>query len=238
MDPVILLTPKFSSDPESGQDQLVRLKESYFQAVTLAGGIPVLAGNADPKGYVQLADGLLLTGGIDLDPARYGQAVLSETVTCDSRLDELESGLYRAFFTAGKPIFGICRGIQLINVTAGGTLWQDLKTQCPGLRDHRRPHQVQLDAASELAALFGSVIEANSSHHQAVRHLAPGFHAIAWSEDGVIEAITHETRIIEAVQWHPERMLGRPGLTDMLPLFQRWLALCAADGTRKDNRSC
>src|SRR5690554_6854688 len=73
MDPVILLTPKFSPDPESAQEQLVRLKESYFQAVTLAGGIPVLAGNADPKGYAQLADGLLLTGGIDIEPARYGQ---------------------------------------------------------------------------------------------------------------------------------------------------------------------
>jgi len=80
MDPVILLTPKFSPDPESAQEQLVRLKESYFQAVTLAGGIPVLAGNADPKGYAQLADGLLLTGGIDIEPARYGQVVLSKSV--------------------------------------------------------------------------------------------------------------------------------------------------------------
>ncbi|MDD2442286.1 MAG: gamma-glutamyl-gamma-aminobutyrate hydrolase family protein, partial [Eubacteriales bacterium] len=143
MDPVILLTPKFSPDPESAQEQLVRLKESYFQAVTLAGGIPVLAGNADPKGYAQLADGLLLTGGIDIEPARYGQVVLSKSVVSDSRLDDLEIGLYQAFFAAGKPIFGICRGIQLINVAAGGTLWQDLKTQRPGLKDHRQPHQVK-----------------------------------------------------------------------------------------------
>ena len=226
MDPVILLTPKFSPDPESGQEQLVRLKESYFQAVTLAGGIPVLAGNANPQSYAQLADGLLLTGGIDIEPARYGQGVLSASVVSDSRLDDLEIGLYQAFFAAGKPIFGICRGIQLINVAAGGTLWQDLKTQRPGLKDHRQPHQVKLDAAVDLARLFGPWIEANSSHHQAVCDLAPGFRAIAWSDDGVVEAITHETRMIEAVQWHPERMLGRPGLTDMLPLFQRWMALC------------
>lgn len=226
----ILFTPNFSQDEH---DSLARLPQSYTEAIKAAGALPLIAADADPVEYARVFDGLVLTGGADINPALYGQTAIPQTQGINHALDQLEIGLYHAFVQAGKPVLGICRGIQLVNVAAGGSLWQDLPSQ-QGLTGHAyvKPltsHLIRTEADSWLGRLFGSEFLTNSYHHQAVRQLAPGFIASAWSDDDVVEAIRHEQLPVLAVQWHPERMTGslRPAsLPDMLPLFKYWVDLC------------
>lgn len=249
MKPVILLTPKFADDPDNfGAGPFYRLKDSYPRAITQAGGISLIGADGDPEEYARIADGILFTGGADLDPDLYKQPVVANNVIFDRMLDDMELALYHAFVGAGKPVFGICRGIQTINVAAGGTLWQDLPTQIKTLSDHRKDrliagkaHWIQTKQGSLINRLFGDFLFTNSYHHQAVRDLAPGFRQTAWSDDGIIEAIEHESLPIFAVQWHPERMLALapdagshgddPPLMDMMPLFSHFVRLCQSGQT-------
>ena len=147
-------------------------------------------------------DALLLPGGGDIHPRFYGQSMHGSNDVNEDR-DEYELTLYRRFFHAGKPILGICRGAQLINVALGGTLRQhiDNHSQVNGVD---RIHFVRTDDML-LRSLYGSRFAVNSAHHQAVDRPGAGLHVIARAEDGVIEALRHETRPILAVQWHPER---------------------------------
>ena len=153
--------------------------------------------------------GLLLPGGGDSDPALYGQ----ENVACqgvDRALDDLQLAALNAFVRAEKPVLGICRGHQLINIYFGGTLIQHL----PASRLHSRDkgvdedkvHMTRAVPGGFLHALYGESFAVNSSHHQAVDVLGKGLTAVQWSSDGVIEGLAHERLPILAVQWHPERM--------------------------------
>ena len=245
MKPVVLLTQKFSEDANRfGKGPIYCLKSSYARAVGLAGGIPLLGAGGDPDDYARIADGILFTGGIDLEPARYGQALIADNVTFDRDLDEMEIRLFASFLRLGKPMFGICRGIQTINVAAGGTLWQDMASQIDPPAEHardrlteRRVHPVQTMPGSLMRQLFGDTLLTNSFHHQAVRDCAAGFRATAHTPGGMIEAIEHESLPIFAVQWHPERMIGdeREGLPDMLPLFQSFIQVCRQHGPAISN---
>lgn len=152
-------------------------------------------------------DGLLMPGGVDIAPARYGQPDLHSEGVCEE-LDALQFAVLEAFVRAGRPILGICRGHQLVNVYFGGTLFQhlaraDLHTQNRGADN---VHDTVAEANNPLFDLYGERFPVNSSHHQGVDRMGKGLRAIQWSADGVLEGMIHESLPILCVQWHPERM--------------------------------
>ena len=153
-------------------------------------------------------DGLLLCGGNDIDPKRYGEEI-NGAVNIDYERDEAEFALLKAYVEAGKPVFGICRGYQLMNAFFGGTLYQHL----PETDKHRSAdskydlaHEVKAIPGSVLANLYGESFTVNTSHHQAVKVLGDGLRATAFWNDRYIEAFEHSSLPILGVQWHPERM--------------------------------
>ena len=193
---------------------------AYVRSVVAAGGVPLvlspLIGAAHAARALDAADGLLLTGGEDVDPAWYGAPHSPHCYTPNRERDLFELALFAAARQRGLPILGICRGIQLVNVAMGGTLFQDLPAERPGAVNHypaaertARSHGVRLEPGSRAAAALGRTqVTVNSFHHQAVRDLAPGLVASGWTDDGVIEAAeTPEGESwLLAVQWHPEEM--------------------------------
>jgi len=193
----------------------------YIDAVRAAGGAAVLlpmgASEDELRALVGKLDGLLLPGGVDLVPAAYGQDALPECGATDERQDALELSLARLAVERGLPLLAICRGLQVLNVALGGTLWQDLPSQVPAAQAHgffgqqnrnRLVHAVRLEFGSRLHAIMGvERVETNSSHHQAVRELAPGLVVTGRAPDGVVEAVElPEHRFAVGVQWHPEGM--------------------------------
>lgn len=171
--------------------------QNYRQAILAAGGRVRFGG--DPEG----CDGLLLPGGGDLEPWRYGQEnTASRGLEPERDREELE--LLDRFTAEKKPVLGICRGLQIINVYFGGTLIQDLaghEQVCGCDRFHR-----VRTAPSPLGAACGDMEIVNSAHHQAADRLGSGLEAVQWSPDGVVEALCHRNLPVWAVQWHPERM--------------------------------
>ena len=183
---------------------------AYADAVAAAGGLPC-------PGYAPEPDlscvGLVLCGGGDLDPDMFGWPQAGGDPP-DRERDVAELALFRAFYQAGRPILGICRGIQFINAAPRGTLWQDLPSQHPSdIEHHMNPpydafgHNVSLVPGTPLASLFAGQTEiaVNSYHHQAVREPAAGLEVMAVAPDGVIEALYRPaSHFLWAVQWHPE----------------------------------
>lgn len=196
--------------------------ESYANAIAENGGAPVMIpsiANEQALGAVyDVLDGLLLTGGPDVDPARYGRQRHPLTDSGDTALEQAEFYLARRALDDGLPILGICRGIQTLNVVAGGTLYQDVGDEFRGMTALEHPadgqgraylaHTVSIDAETTLARAVGcTAIAVNSLHHQAVRDLAPGFVVTATAPDGLIEAIERPDRsFVVGVQWHPEEL--------------------------------
>lgn len=240
MKPVILITTKFKSD-DFGVGGVLYTPRNYCEAICAAGGIPLLTALGDARDYAQIASGILFTGSYcDIQPHLYGQEN-RKAEQCDSLLDRVELELFDAFYRQGKPILGICRGEQLINVALGGTLVQDIPQEIPGLTVHTQVyaketdfHPVNAAEGSLFANLFGSSFQTNSYHHQAVGICGKGLRATVTTEDNVVEALEHESLPIIATQWHPERMIGQEQteMPDMMPLFRHFVALCgsAADG--------
>ncbi len=185
--------------------------------------------------YAQALDGLVLQGGNDVAPQHYGEEPLHPDWAGDAVRDQYEMELIGAFINAGKPVFGVCRGLQLLNVMHGGTLLQDIPTQRPGSLEHRALgryekhfHDVELVPGTRLADLYPGVTSAraNSIHHQAIKDVAPGFVVEArCPQDGMVEAIRKSAgSYVAAVQWHPE--FHQPGDTqtfDDMPMLQDFL---------------
>ena len=168
-------------------------------------------------GDPMVCDGLLLPGGGDLEPWRYGQEnTASRNLEPDRDREELE--LLDAFLARRKPILGICRGLQVINVYFGGTLIQDI-TDHNQVHGEDRFHRVRTYSA-RLEACCGSCV--NSAHHQAVDQLGSGLEAVQWASDGVVEAVCHRALPVWGVQWHPERMEGQTSTA----LFRMFLDCC------------
>lgn len=171
--------------------------QNYRRAIEQAGRICCIGKDKER------CEALLLPGGGDVEPWRYGAEAL-DCRSAQADRDALELQLIDEFVAAGKPILGICRGLQVLNVYFGGTLIQHVEghSAVDG-RDARHPSRV---APSVLRALYGEAMVVNSAHHQAADRLGSGLAAVQWAQDGVIEAVIHRTLPIWAVQWHPERL--------------------------------
>jgi len=210
-----------------------RKMPDYEESIRRAGGEAwVLDYSEDAVDtVVRSCSGLLLPGGADVDPARYGAATHPSVTGIESDRDEYEIALVRAALAADLPTFAICRGLQVLNVAAGGSLIQDIPSQVPGALTHvlRHPqnaiaHEVRVTSGSRLAELMrssladGCTLRVNSRHHQSAWHVAHGFEVTAVAPDGVIEALElPDALFCVAVQWHPENFVGSG---EFLPLFQ------------------
>lgn len=211
--------------PKSMADRPVDLYfRDYALGVLAAGGLPVyLPEPADPEVFVGRFDGLLLTGGTDIDPARYGQEVQADLFPPEPGRDAFELGLVDAAAASGIPVAGICRGVQVLNVHGGGTLHQHVGAHaCFDHPPDDPVHEVVFAEGSKLAGLYGPTRRVNSLHHQTIDAVGEGFLATGRSEDGAVEAIEAVDRPWLGVQWHPEMMEGR----DEDPLFA-WLVAAA-----------
>lgn len=175
-------------------------------------------------------DGLILCGGNDIDPKYYHQEI-DGSVNIDEPRDALEFALLQAYVDAGKPIMGICRGCQLINVYFGGALYQDLpdSSEHTNKKDFYLSHSVTAKEYSFLSLLYGTEFCVNSSHHQAVKELGKGLRATAFWNDKYVEAFEHISRPIIGFQWHPERMCfneARSDTVDGSKIFEYFVGLC------------
>lgn len=211
MKPVVAVSAPRRTD--AGRER-VALNSAYVAALERAGVIPLVVAPmldpADAADIIEATAGLVLTGGEDVEPGRYRAAPHPRLGAIDPARDAMEIALIHAARARRRPLLAICRGIQVLNVALGGTLYQDLASERPGPvqhQDEKGCHPIRIDAGSLLEQTLGTTTAAvNSRHHQAVRDLAPGLRASAWSEDGLIEALEPAAASpwMLAVQWHPE----------------------------------
>ena len=221
------------------------VEQSVARWVMSQGDLAVMVPSPEPLArvaeYAAWLDGLVLMGGSDLWPGSYGEDPLDPRWHGDRVRDEYEMALAHAFVAAGKPVFGVCRGLQLLNVAFGGTLYQDIATQRPEALKHRDAalydqlfHPIAFEPGTRLAALYAGQDGAtvNSVHHQGIKDLARDFTVEArCPDDGTIEAVRWRgDSYLAAVQWHPEFHVGAsaPGLIDDAPLLADFRAACAA----------
>lgn len=228
--PIILMS--FGTDTGAHPIPRLTIYRNYAESLNELGAR--VLGITDPgedaaRELCDMADGLLLTGGADVEPARYGEQTLDACGEPDFWRDAAEFAYARAFIAAKKPILGICRGLQVLNVVLGGTLYQDLPSQLGVEHPGGAVHEVAAREGSDLERLFGRRFLVNSYHHQAVKELAPGLaaDAVFAGDERIVEAFHHTELPIAAYQWHPERMRGAERLTkegpDMGALFRAFL---------------
>ena len=212
--------PCFAFVRADTQRPIYASNQAYVQAIERAGGAPVLIppmSSADALVTIRSQlDGLLLAGGSDVDPTLYGEDAIPECKSLDPERDRLELELAQWALQRRLPTFGICRGMQVLNVAAGGSLYQDIATQLRGGLDHLAEgkarshiaHDIRLDPSSTIAGILGSDrIDVNSFHHQSVKRLGQGFSVVAVAQDGVVEAMeTADAPFLVAVQYHPEEL--------------------------------
>jgi len=217
MQPVIGITTRPRAiTSAAGDSHAHTLERTYFDSVLRAGGLPVLLGPIPPHavaGLLDRVDGLIFTGGGDIEPHRYGGVPIDSMYDMNTDRDAFEIELAHEAARRHFPTLAICRGLQVLNVAFGGTLIEDIPSEvgtahrADGPRVYDGHQHVRLATGSRVAEVVGSnELMVNSIHHQSVRDLAPGFVAVGWADDGVIEAVEHEDPAwpMLAVQWHPE----------------------------------
>ncbi|MFC6171347.1 gamma-glutamyl-gamma-aminobutyrate hydrolase family protein [Loigolactobacillus jiayinensis] len=197
-----------------GTRQLTATPQTYVHAITASGGLPLMLPPVDVALVPEIlatVDAVLLSGGHDVSPDLYGAKLDPATGELDRTRDLFEIALVKQALALHKPIFGICRGQQIINVALGGTLIQDITSA--QIKHQQRPipgtgatHKVQAVSGTRLASLLQGAYAVNSFHHQAVAKVAPGLIVSARSSDGVIEALEAPQQQLFSVQWHPEIM--------------------------------
>lgn len=234
MKPVIGIIPLYDEDKDS-----IWMVPGYMEGIRRVGGIPMIlplvCDEADLRQINSMCSGYLFTGGHDVDPSLYGEEKTALCGPACMERDRLEQTVFCMAWEDRKAVLGICRGLQLINVLMGGTLFQDLQSQFQGtcsVGHHMEPpysrscHQVELTADGPLCKLLGkSTMGVNSYHHQGIRKLAPGLKAMAVAEDGLVEGVYASDReYIRAVQWHPEFM--PPEDADAGKIFQSFIEGC------------
>ena len=236
--PLIGICP--SIKPRQKRGDAYFLFTSYADMVANGGGLPVILPLAatleEARELVGRVDGVLLTGGADLDPARYGQSVRRPELLGAPRRSESDCYFARAAQERGTPTLGVCLGIQVMNVEFGGSLLQHIPEDLPGALEHEEEdeendnpeHPVKIEAGTILARVLGGSPAAvsgcetvvNSFHHQSVDRVAPGFRVAARSGDGVVEAIERSDHpFYVGVQWHPERMPESPTTRRLVGAF-------------------
>lgn len=219
------------------------VKEGYYKAITRVGGLAILLPVTDNEsvisGYYSICDGIILSGGPDVDACYFGE----ENMPCAGEIspirDSMEIKLARLCLDMDKPILGICRGCQVLNIAAGGSIFQDIYQQYQQSESIKAPlkhmqqapkwyptHSIRIKKESMLHDIFKQdEIRVNSFHHQAISTTAERFTIAAAAKDGVIEAITNERKTFTVgVQWHPELMFSK--YDNQLALFERMIAVC------------
>lgn len=228
--PPLIGVPCFSIEAAGSRRPLYANNQAYLRALIAAGAIPVMIplglSDAALEALCARLDGLLLSGGADIDPALYGQERLPECGSIESDRDGIELTLTRMALERDLPVLGICRGIQTLNVACGGDLYQDIATQLPEAQEHdghhlprdHRSHAVTVKPDSLLHAIVGvDELQVNSLHHQAARKVGDGLLVTAQAPDGVIEAIeARGRRFVLAVQYHPEELAETDALSRRL----------------------
>lgn len=233
MKPIIGITTAYD-----WKDGKIFVREAYVKRIKEAGGIPILLPPiADVDDVLAIVDGILLTGGGDIHPRYYGEEATAKLRSLAPLRDEFEITLVKKAIENNIPILGICRGIQVINVALGGSLYQDLAADIPHSIKHDwfaegkylvpadyRVHEVRIKTTSKLFDLLKKNLDVestsevflmvNSFHHQAIKKLGNGLKPVAYASDGIIEAIEMQDKFVIGIQWHAEY------LKDMLPLFE------------------
>lgn len=231
MKPIIGISPSYDIE-----NKRIFLNKQYIDAVIESGGIPfVLPLTNDPEivlKTIEQIDGLILSGGTDIDPECYGEANTGKSLEICPLRDESEETLIRLALEADIPVLGICRGMQALNVFCGGSLIQDIPSEHGFSVIHRldKPeiafHSINVEKSSPLSDSMGfGTHTINSYHHQAVKNIAPDFSVCAVSEDGIIESIYHKNKkFILGVQWHPER--DRDIATENKKIVDHFIKIC------------
>jgi putative glutamine amidotransferase len=202
--------------------KVVAANDAYIEAIRLAGGVPVVLppvyGRPEIVEALAHVDGVLFTGGKDVDPARYGETLLNTKVSPEPERDAFELPLAAEAVERNTPVLAICRGMQVLNVALGGTLWQDIPDQLSEALPHYQKaprdeatHTVEVRRDTLIGDLVcganGTLLAANSFHHQAARSIAPPLVPVAHTPDGVVEAIEAPSRdFVLGIQWHPEHL--------------------------------
>ncbi|HCT63300.1 MAG TPA: gamma-glutamyl-gamma-aminobutyrate hydrolase family protein [Erysipelotrichaceae bacterium] len=213
-------------------DERYTLNQAYYDGLANAGADCIILTPMSTENlhiFLDQCDGLLVPGGNDVNPKIYDE-MNDGSYPIENEIENLDLEAIHYMYENKKPIFGICRGLQIINVAFGGTLYQDLPTQTNTSLDHNyslnnkaplKGHLIDVDEHSHLYNLLGAEIEVNSYHHQGIKDLAPNLKASAFAKDGLVEAL--ETDGILAVQWHPERMTS---LEQFQALFNDFVSKC------------
>jgi putative glutamine amidotransferase len=212
---------------------------SYIEELRKVGAvpwlIPLIPHDPDTLGEIfSHLDGVFITGGVDVDPARYGEPKTPLCGTTDPDRDAVEIALLKHALERNLPVLAVCRGLQILNVACGGTLYQDVTTQVPAALKHDHfptrenpsrkylAHDVTVKANTRLADILGeAVVPVNSMHHQAIKDLAPSLAATAYAPDGIIEGVEGTGgQFLVAVQWHPEELTEtQPGMARLFSTF-------------------
>ena len=212
MKPIVGIMPLWDETKNS-----IWMLPGYMDGITQAGAIPIifpLTSDEDELSHlIRICGGILFTGGQDVSPSLYGEKPLDGLISCCDKRDEMEKAVLKISMKLDKPMLGICRGIQFINAALGGALYQDLPTQHPSNIEHHQNapydvpvHSVELRKGSPLhKCLNTEILPVNSYHHQAVKNPAQGLEVMAYSPDGLAEALYMPSqKFLWAVQWHPE----------------------------------
>lgn len=243
MKPIILITSYHVGQDELNEKKVRGKAEQdisictwdYINAVMLSGGTPLVMPNIEGEdnidALVKMADGIVFSGGEDVHPKYFNEEIKAGNVTICDRRDSFEMQLAGKILTSDIPILGICRGMQLLNIAAGGNIYQDIAIQYRTDLRHSNPqsgkadiiHKVKLLEGTRLSGFYGSGLKGvNSFHHQAVKELAPMFKASAFSEDGLLEAYEIAgDRFFVGVQWHPEMLFEK--YPDEIRLFNDFI---------------
>lgn len=238
MAPVIGISTNFHTVDKGkflGMERIY-INKDYVDAVIKAGGIPLLLPPVDKvpllRKYAELCDGFILSGGGDVNPILYGETPHPKLEEIHSSLDRSQWILTEAILQTTKPLLAICRGIQLLNVVQGGSLWQDITAVGHPVILHSQTgprgdkfHQVNILPDSILGKLFGSTLQVNSFHHQCLKTPGHNLKITATAPDGIVEAVELTDRTFGlGIQWHPEMLLTTS--EEMLPLFQNFILSC------------
>lgn len=251
------MKPRIAITVSPGEPDKADARKKYRDAVIAAGGEPVLIDGTGPNTVPETLagfDGLLLPGGTDVDPAAYGGRPHPAVDVAHPRRDAFELEAARVAKRSGLPTLAICRGMQVVNVALGGTLFEDIPDQyeapnglrlrhqqTPDFARHDTTHEVDIRQGSMLAGIAGaSAIRVNSLHHQAVRRVAYGLEPVAHARDGIVEAfeLRSEHPFFVGVQWHPEELVGTDGPSrELFSSFVASAARRAAGKTLASGRS-